>query len=85
MSAEDQQPVQQNQGESEGAPDFNVKHPLEHSWTLWFDNPQQRQDMSKFGQTLRPVFTFNTVEDFWWCVPGSVALSLSLWPCLLSP
>jgi hypothetical protein len=20
-------------------PDFTQKHPLEHTWTLWFDNP----------------------------------------------
>jgi len=21
------------------SPDFSLKHPLEHTWTLWFDNP----------------------------------------------
>ena len=26
------------QGEVEG----KTKHPLEHSWSLWFDNPQVR-------------------------------------------
>eukprot|EP00798_Chlamydomonas_sp_ICE-L_P013087 gene13087-3615_t len=41
------------------------KHKLENKWTLWFDNPQTKQTMNKYGQTLRPVLTFDTVEDFW--------------------
>lgn len=48
--------------------DFSKKHPLEHTWTLWFDNPNGRQKLATFGKTLRPVYTFSTVEDFWWCV-----------------
>ncbi|MEW5301894.1 MAG: hypothetical protein WDW36_004720 [Sanguina aurantia] len=46
-------------------PDFEKKHPLEHRWTLWFDNPLAKQTTTAFGQTLRPVHTFATVEDFW--------------------
>eukprot|EP00271_Cylindrocystis_brebissonii_P011635 TRINITY_DN29519_c0_g1_i1.p1 TRINITY_DN29519_c0_g1~~TRINITY_DN29519_c0_g1_i1.p1 ORF type:complete len:224 (+),score=43.91 TRINITY_DN29519_c0_g1_i1:153-824(+) len=41
-----------------------TKHPLENSWTLWFDNPSGRQK-SQWGDTLRKVYTFSTVEDFW--------------------
>jgi hypothetical protein len=52
--------------------DFGKKHPLEHTWTLWFDNPNGRQKLATFGKTLRPVYTFNTVEDFWWCAPLSL-------------
>ncbi len=48
------------------APDLQKKHPLENKWTLWFDNPQTKQTMNKYGQTLRSVFTFDNVEDFWW-------------------
>ena len=47
-------------------PDFSVKHPLEHRWTLWFDNPTQKQNQRAYGQSLRSVYTFDTVEDFWW-------------------
>lgn len=36
--------------------------------TLWFDNPSGKQTLTKFGQGLRPVYTFDTVEDFWWWV-----------------
>ena len=48
-------------------PDFTQKHPLESKWTLWFDNPdgKQKQSQSQWGQTLRAVYTFDTVEDFW--------------------
>ena len=49
----------------EHVPDFTQKHPLEHTWTLWFDNPNGRQKQATWGQTLRSVYTFNTVEDFW--------------------
>lgn len=48
-----------------GEPDFSQKHPLETKWTLWFDNPNGKQKQSQWGQTLRAVYTFDTVEDFW--------------------
>lgn len=41
------------------------KHPLAKRWTLWFDNPSGKQKVSNFGETLRPICTFDTVEDFW--------------------
>lgn len=48
------------------------KHPLETKWTLWFDNPEGKQHAAQWGKTLRPVYTFGTVEEFWGCVlePG---------------
>lgn len=52
--------------EGAAAPTFSdKKHPLEHTWTLWFDNPNGRQKQATWGQTLRSVYTFSTVEDFW--------------------
>ena len=50
---------------ADATPDFSAKHPLEHTWTLWFDNPNGRQKQATWGQTLRSVYTGNTVEDFW--------------------
>lgn len=74
--AEDKKPVEETQpsdreeGElspqKENEPDFSKKHPLEHRWTLWFDNPSVKQSVAKFGQGLRAVYSFDTVEDFWW-------------------
>ena len=41
------------------APDpFPRKHPLEHRWSLWFEQKQ--------STGLRSVHTFDNVEDFWW-------------------
>lgn len=49
----------------DSAPDFTRKHALETGWRLYFDNPTTKQSLSKFGQGLRSVYAFNTVEDFW--------------------
>ncbi|KAG6483424.1 hypothetical protein ZIOFF_060069 [Zingiber officinale] len=40
-------------------------HPLEHSWTFWFDNPQSKSKHAVWGSSLRRIHTFSTVEDFW--------------------
>jgi len=56
----------ENTPEQQGEVDLSRRHPLECRWTLWFDNPSQKQSMNKFGQGLRPVYSFDTVEDFWW-------------------
>ena len=52
-------------------PEAGQKHPLEHKWTLWFDNPKGSTRGQTWGQTLRAVYSFDTVEDFWWCVAGA--------------
>ncbi|PWA96252.1 eukaryotic translation initiation factor 4E [Artemisia annua] len=41
------------------------KHPLEHSWTFWFDNPAAKSKQTAWGSSMRPIYTFSTVEDFW--------------------
>lgn len=40
-------------------------HPLENSWTFWFDNPSAKSKQAAWGSSLRPIHTFATVEDFW--------------------
>ncbi|KAK4271770.1 hypothetical protein QN277_020412 [Acacia crassicarpa] len=40
-------------------------HPLEHSWTFWFDNPSAKSRQAAWGSSIRPVYTFATVEQFW--------------------
>ena len=44
------------------------KHPLENKWTLWHDPGQQsgRTQQHDYGQQMDRVYTFDTVEDFWW-------------------
>jgi translation initiation factor 4E len=47
------------------------KHPLEHPWTFWFDNPNGKQKQATWGSSIRAVYTFSTVEDFW-CLYNNV-------------
>jgi len=48
------------------APDnFAVKHPLQNGWTIWYDNPGKRTNTASWGDHLRKITTFDTVEDFW--------------------
>ena len=42
-----------------------VTHPLEHSWTFWFDNPSAKSKQATWGSSMRPIFTFSTAEEFW--------------------
>lgn len=50
---------------------FNVKHPLYHSWTLWFDNPVHKGSSSakerreSWGANLHKVVDIKSVEEFW--------------------
>ena len=44
---------------------FNVKHPLQNKWTLWFDNPQKKSTAASWSDNLKQVITVDTVEDFW--------------------
>lgn len=41
------------------------RHPLEHSWTFWFDNPSAKSKQVAWGSSIRPIYTFSTVEEFW--------------------
>ncbi|KAJ3299183.1 hypothetical protein HK104_009787 [Borealophlyctis nickersoniae] len=44
---------------------FNVKHPLEHRWTLWFDNPGKKATQANWAFSLKNLITLDSVEDFW--------------------
>ena len=43
---------------------FDVKHPLNTKWTLWYTKPAVEQSES-WSVLLRPVTSFETVEEFW--------------------
>jgi len=66
--------TQQLNRQTEAAP---KKHPLEHPWTFWFDNPNGKQKQATWGSSIRAVYTFSTVEDFWWYVLFSHSLFVS--------
>lgn len=48
-----------------GAAPLAQVHPLENSWTFWFDNPSAKSKQAAWGSSIRPIHTFATVEDFW--------------------
>ncbi|KAF4595421.1 translation Initiation Factor Eif4e [Ophiocordyceps camponoti-floridani] len=43
---------------------FNVKHPLQNKWTLWFTKPPSGKG-DNWNDLLKEVITFNSVEEFW--------------------
>nr|1RF8_A Chain A, Eukaryotic translation initiation factor 4E [Saccharomyces cerevisiae] len=43
---------------------FDVKHPLNTKWTLWYTKPAVDKSES-WSDLLRPVTSFQTVEEFW--------------------
>ncbi|KAI9317072.1 translation initiation factor eIF 4e-like domain-containing protein [Dichotomocladium elegans] len=44
---------------------YNVKHPLQNAWTMWFDNPGKKASVQSWSQNLKEIVTIDTVEDFW--------------------
>ncbi|KAF5736289.1 hypothetical protein HS088_TW14G00428 [Tripterygium wilfordii] len=62
------------EGEIVGEEDSSIKksaeiplqqHPLEHSWTFWFDNLSAKSKQAAWGSSMRSIYTFATVEEFW--------------------
>lgn len=45
--------------------DYNMKHPLQSTWTLWFDNPGKKANSNNWSENLKEIVNVNTVEDFW--------------------
>ncbi|BAO42703.1 eukaryotic translation initiation factor 4E [Kluyveromyces marxianus] len=44
--------------------DFELKHPLNSKWTLWYTKPAVDKSES-WSDLLRPVTSLETVEEFW--------------------
>ncbi|XP_038722677.1 eukaryotic translation initiation factor 4E-1-like [Tripterygium wilfordii] len=62
------------EGEIVGEEDSSIKksaeiplqqHPLEHSWTFWFDNLSAKSKQAAWGSSMLSIYTFATVEEFW--------------------
>lgn len=49
--------------ENNASPERPMKHPLEHEWTFWFF---ENNKSKAWLDNLHEVYTFNTIEDFWW-------------------
>jgi translation initiation factor 4E len=50
----------------EDAVEFNVKHPLQNRWTLWYDDSAGVKQNPKLSwdENLKNVLTFDNIEDF---------------------
>ncbi|KAK9706892.1 hypothetical protein RND81_07G159000 [Saponaria officinalis] len=44
-----------------------ISHPLEYSWTFWFDSPaaKAKAKPDEWGTSNCSIYTFSTVEHFW--------------------
>eukprot|EP00696_Hemimastix_kukwesjijk_P019094 gnl/Hemi2/8251_TR2845_c0_g6_i1.p1 gnl/Hemi2/8251_TR2845_c0_g6~~gnl/Hemi2/8251_TR2845_c0_g6_i1.p1 ORF type:complete len:240 (-),score=66.57 gnl/Hemi2/8251_TR2845_c0_g6_i1:224-943(-) len=47
------------------APQSSETHPLQNSWSLFYDNPGKRVSQSSWADSLRVLSTCTVVEDFW--------------------
>lgn len=47
------------------AVDYSNKHPLQNTWTLWFDNPGKKTSAQSWADNLKEVISIENVEDFW--------------------
>lgn len=54
-------------------------HQLERKWTFWYDNQSKPKQGAAWGSSLRKVYTFDTVEDFWWYVKLNSSKYLISW------
>ncbi|RID46193.1 hypothetical protein BRARA_I02873 [Brassica rapa] len=40
-------------------------HSFQSSWTFWFDTPSSKSNQTTWGSSLRTLYTFATIEEFW--------------------
>ncbi|CAL0303176.1 unnamed protein product [Lupinus luteus] len=46
-------------------PETGSKNKLERRWTFWLDNQSKPKQGAAWGSSLRTVYTFDTVQEFW--------------------
>lgn len=56
--------AEQNHAEQNAVvdPECLIKHPLQFTWTLWYQEPDRSKS---WEESLNEVTSFSTVEDFW--------------------
>lgn len=65
-AAEDAAPAEAEDNSTAAAnPEFSNLHPLQRSWTMWYDNPGGRSNPKNWFENIKRIITFNTVEEFW--------------------
>ncbi|KAL8511760.1 hypothetical protein ACS0TY_018267 [Phlomoides rotata] len=63
--SEGKKEVEKVGGDSDTVAPPTTRHPLENAWTFYFDNPSAKSRQAAWGSSIRPVYTFSSVEDFW--------------------
>lgn len=61
---------------------YNVKHPLQNTWTLWFDNPGKKANAASWSQNLKEIVDVDTVEDFWGYILHDIYAFCCLTKCI---
>ncbi len=55
--------------ETDAAPEttnFDVKHPLQNRWVIYYDSRRTKTtNAGGWGDNIKRIFSFDTVEDFW--------------------
>ncbi|XP_047313486.1 eukaryotic translation initiation factor-like [Impatiens glandulifera] len=49
----------------DSTPATKQTHHLERKWAFWLDNQSKPKQGAAWGTSLRKVYTFDTVEEFW--------------------
>jgi len=44
---------------------YNIKHPLQSTWVMWYDNPGKKTSQASWADNLKKIAVFAAVEDFW--------------------
>ncbi|KAL5702396.1 Eukaryotic translation initiation factor isoform 4E [Ranunculus cassubicifolius] len=57
--------VIESTGGEVAAAETKQPHRLQNQWTFWFDNQSKPKQGAAWGSSLRKIYTFDTVEDFW--------------------
>jgi translation initiation factor 4E len=74
QESDDESQLIASKGEQEITPDpenFDIKHPLQHSWTIWYNGPQSKHSRNLREWKPKSVYTLGTVEEFW-CLYNSL-------------
>jgi translation initiation factor 4E len=60
--------------------EYVIKHPLQNTWTMWYDGPGPAKKMPTNGgwqSNVKRIVSFSTLEDFW-CLYNNLVVSSKL-------
>ena len=57
--------MERSNAESAVAADTKEKHRLQNRWVLYYDSPKTKMVKAAWGDQIKRICAFDTVEDFW--------------------